>query len=920
MGGARGGVAWRLWSGALPFAVRSLHHPFVLNLAAGTLDPDGYRAYVAQDAFFLKAFAQAYALALSRCDTAAHIGELSSLIKGVVDEMELHKAVVRDLGVDLDTITPNAATSEYTRFLLDLAKSDVPVPVVLAAMTPCMRLYAFLGQELRRAYPMASHRFSEWLDTYASDDFEALARRIEDLLDESAGACDVGELKHVYDHAMALEYNFFDAQSCTQAPSPRGAPPGPWRLLVDFDETLTEHQTLPVIADLAADHAGDDAAKAAARSAWKTLSSRFVDKYNEALEAFLHGDGAFAARADAFAAFETRAAETSLRSKALARIPVDALRKAGTESVRLRPGAGGCLSALARKGVLDGPVHVISVNWASQLIDGCLQACLGRASVPYTVHSNTMAVDEGGLTTGDIVGEAEHVHSLRDKERVAAALHGERANAARSVYVGDSLTDVGALLRADVGIIVGTSSSLRLGLAQAGARVRPLVALACDKLLGPGARPDSRVVYEATGWPEIEIALLGDAAEPVECPPFVSPAASAQGGTGPGAPAIPVVLSAAGSDSGGGAGIQADVKTCAALGVFATTVVSGLTAQNTHGVHGVSAVAPAFISDQMSAVVEDITVHAIKTGMLPTAEAVEAVAARYEAMPAPRPPLVVDPVLVATSGDALAEASALASIRSRLIPLAHVVTPNIPEAEALLSLASGSLSSVDDMAMAAKEIRWQFGPAAVLLKGGHMGEAKGLAVDVLCHGDDMACRQIPGLRVATTNTHGTGCTLSTAIACYLARGSSLVSAVYQGKTYLTSALAGASGSCVGTGAHGPVNHAFATSPWGQQVAVGRPWGRERVREALAVYAVTDPGMSEAQNRSVVDAAIQAIHGGATVLQLRDKHNTGRLLADVLAVLPVARAAGVPVIVNDRVDVLCVGPCPLVPRGPWRSAP
>ena len=215
------------------------------------------------------------------------------------------------------------------------------------------------------------------------------------------------------------------------------------------------------------------------------------------------------------------------------------------------------------------------------------------------------------------------------------------------------------------------------------------------------------------------------------------------------------VLIAAGSDSGGGAGIQADIKTVTALGGFAATAITALTAQNTQGVFGIEGVPPAFIQQQMRVVLEDIGADAIKTGMLgdvPTIEAVAAVLAEQSG----RVPIVVDPVMVAQSGDPLLDAGAEGALLERMLPLASLLTPNIPEAERLTGL---SIAGPDDMTKAAAALR-QRGAAAVLLKGGHL---KGdLLVDILLYADGEQRYESP--RIATDQTHGTGCTLASAIA------------------------------------------------------------------------------------------------------------------------------------------------------------
>ncbi len=261
------------------------------------------------------------------------------------------------------------------------------------------------------------------------------------------------------------------------------------------------------------------------------------------------------------------------------------------------------------------------------------------------------------------------------------------------------------------------------------------------------------------------------------------------------------VLIVAGSDSGGGAGIQADIKTVTALGGYAMTAVTALTAQNTQGVFGVVGVEPAFIQQQMRVVLDDLGADAIKTGMLHNVAAIEAVCEVLEALD-PAPPLVVDPVMVAQSGDALLEADAVASIARRLAPLATVLTPNAPEASSLLGR---EVADVADMVQAATDLL-DLGPRAVLLKGGHLeGET---VTDVLVTRDGHESFTSP--RIDTTSDHGTGCTLASALATGLAQGLALVPAVARARADLREALRSAPG--LGRG-HGPVNHGHTVRPF-----------------------------------------------------------------------------------------------------------
>lgn len=253
-------------------------------------------------------------------------------------------------------------------------------------------------------------------------------------------------------------------------------------------------------------------------------------------------------------------------------------------------------------------------------------------------------------------------------------------------------------------------------------------------------------------------------------------------------------LTVAGSDSGGGAGIQADVKTFHAFGAYGMSVLTAITAQNTVGVQGVEVLTPAFVAAQFDSVAGDIGVDALKTGMLATAEIVDVVAARIAAWGLTR--LVVDPVMIAKSGDALLAAAAVAAVRDRLLPLALVVTPNLPEAE---TLVGGKIASVDDMREAARRLH-ALGPRWVVMKGGHLG-GDGPVPDILSDGREFWLRESP--RLVTPHTHGTGCTFSAAMTACLAAGGSVPDAFARAKDYTHRAIAAAPG--LGRG-HGPLNH------------------------------------------------------------------------------------------------------------------
>lgn len=259
----------------------------------------------------------------------------------------------------------------------------------------------------------------------------------------------------------------------------------------------------------------------------------------------------------------------------------------------------------------------------------------------------------------------------------------------------------------------------------------------------------------------------------------------------------PIALTIAGSDSSGGAGIQADLKTFSALGVYGASAIVALTAQNTRGVTAIHDAPPDFISAQIDAVMEDLSVGAVKIGMVSRAETIHAIADALIRHKVEK--VVVDPVMVASSGARLLAPDAIAAVRERLLPLALVLTPNLPEAAELLGV--GIARDEAEMAEQAGALK-ALGPRAVLVKGGHGEGAE--SVDLLV-GEDGVTSRFAAPRIATRNTHGTGCTLSSAIAAELAKGSGLVEAVSAAKAYVAAAIASADRLDIGHG-HGPVHH------------------------------------------------------------------------------------------------------------------
>jgi hydroxymethylpyrimidine/phosphomethylpyrimidine kinase len=261
----------------------------------------------------------------------------------------------------------------------------------------------------------------------------------------------------------------------------------------------------------------------------------------------------------------------------------------------------------------------------------------------------------------------------------------------------------------------------------------------------------------------------------------------------------PIVLTIAGSDSGGGAGIQADIKAISATGGYACSVITAITAQNTLGVSAIFPIPLEYVEKQLDAVFSDLNVVAVKVGMLADCDIIKIVAAKIrQYQPAF---LVVDPVMVTCNGDLLLQQSAISTLKSELLPLADIITPNLPEGAALIG--SKVPQNESEMSSIVTELR-QLGAKTILLKGGHLDKDEN-SNDLLIFPKQV--HRLTAKRISTQNTHGTGCTLSSAVASYLAQGNDLLCAVQLGKKYISQAIVYADQLEVGKG-NGPVNHFF----------------------------------------------------------------------------------------------------------------
>lgn len=847
---------------------------------------------------------------------------------------------------------------------------------------------------------------------------------------------------------MQMEVDFFSAQPGTSPPPAIGM------LIVDFDDTCTATDTTSQVfntATTATVESSADSEKADVQNRLESLKDKLVQNYVQEQqklyaellpEGVAHPDAIDQQQAtafvDALTQFDRRMNQVVVDSGILKGIPQGRLKAAG-EQIGLQ---AGCLTVLTRAQQAGVPTHVVSVNYSSEMVKAALQrgslnivTAEGLSAEEHhdvVIHANELTYEQGN-STGDII---RRVQGGSDKDALMTELMhhtsrtkadsidgaGPDAEASKlAVYIGDSPSDFAPLLRADLGIVVGQNKLLRQVAKAQGVKLLPLTAAPAR------GRGEEGSLYEAESWAAIGAFLFG---------PDPSKALTPHPGSGPGAKSgirVPRVMTVAGSDSGGGAGIQADLKTYQARGVFGTSAISALTAQNTRGVRGVHTIPTQHLSDQMEAVLSDIGADVVKTGMLPTPEAVMAVADAVRAHKVST--LVVDPVLVATSGDSLAGSEVAHALKMHLFPLATIITPNLPEASALLG--NRRVSDLATMKQAAKDLH-KLGPKYVLIKGGHLiaapsdpncsssdsqpspssalgqtplassaaqdsesasassaaqelesasagsaaqnsesasalnhdtaqdathnsdepvselkadslrtghlqgqassqhtnggtaeqdtsqnngasesatGEATpsgdpaekhesdAPAIDVLYDGHEI--HVLESRRVHTHNTHGTGCTLASAIAAELAKGCVPLSAVRRAKAWLGEALQASAPLHIGTGPHRPLNHGFETTDWGQQKA---PLDLQKPSLDLRLYAVTDPACNDRCQRSNAEAVRQAVEGGVTLVQLREKSAAGAaFVQEAQQLMQITRTAGVGLIINDRVDVaLAVG--------------
>jgi thiaminase len=598
----------------------------------------------------LMSIGMAKALCSRRNDTKGvlHFNDLQT---NILHELEMHKELSASLGIDLQKVKPLPATQLYVEFLDHTSASSNSVANICASMVPCMSLYAFIGKRAIENGLCIELDSNRWVKEYSSEGFQSYAVGLETLLDvyaETEGKS-IDDLQSFYRSAMELEYAFFNA---LEFRSWSGLNPATF--LVDFDETISLDETIALICQAHKQH--EDAS-----SKYELLLLQYLNSYRSFIKEHIPSSDQrntfdrnvvddFLSK---YTAFETSMLGPVEESGILSNLTQSQLTAIG-ESVHTRVSVFYVLKhALRRMNRSSSPafIDVVTLNWSRDVVQASCALHLDDLKHRVRVHSNDLEWDVNtGLSTGLIskvmtgpthkVGTQRHLTS-----GCGEGLH---------VFVGDSLGDLGALLETDIGILVGNKESMQRHCKVFGIELQLLERFVVRMTEEGGATAALKntngktpILYLADSWAHIGFCLFGK--------PFISEwlanqrqASTVCGGIGL---RMPTVLSVAGSDSGGGAGIQADMKACSACGVFSATAITALTAQNTIGVTAVEAVSPSMLTAQLEAVLSDIAVDVIKSGMLPNEASAQLLtrAAISHAVAH----VVVDPVMVTSSGSRL---------------------------------------------------------------------------------------------------------------------------------------------------------------------------------------------------------------------------------------------------------------------------
>ncbi|XP_042516675.1 LOW QUALITY PROTEIN: bifunctional TH2 protein, mitochondrial-like [Macadamia integrifolia] len=549
------GIARRFWIKFRDEPLLAIYTPFVICLASGNLELETFRHFISQDVHFLRAFAQAYQLAEDCADDDEYKSAISEMRKHVLVELKLHKSFVQEWGIDpANESSATPATLKYTNFLLATASGKVEgekglgkiatpfektkvAAYTLSAVTPCMRLYAFLGKELRAFLvpDEGSHLYKKWIDNYSSEAFEALARQTEELLDKLSVSLTGEELdimEKIYHQAMKLEIEFFTAQPVVQraiVPLTRVLDPAEYRLILfsDFDLTCTILDSSAILAEIAiltapkADQSGTEnplprRSSADLRNSWGVLSRQYTEEYERCIDSIMPNEKVrefnYEGLSKAFeqvSDFEKRANARVIESGTLKGLNLEDIKKAG-ERLKLQDGCTGFFQTIVKNEGLKASVHILSYCWCDDLIRSAFSS--GGLNV-LNVHANQFVYEES-ISTGDIIKKVE---SPFDKVEAFKEILKNSGNDGKqlSIYIGDSVGDMLCLLEADVGIVVGSSPSLRRVGRAFGVSFVPLFSglvkkqrkfdgSSCSNWKGL-----SGILYTVSSWAEIHALILG---------------------------------------------------------------------------------------------------------------------------------------------------------------------------------------------------------------------------------------------------------------------------------------------------------------------------------------------------------------------------------------------------------------------------
>ncbi|KAL9381884.1 hypothetical protein Peur_024919 [Populus x canadensis] len=547
------GLASKFWIKFRRESVFAMYTPFVISLASGTLKIDSFRHYISQDSHFLKSFAHAFELAEECADDDEAKIAISELRKGVLEELKMHNSFVQEWGIDPGKEgTINSATVKYTDFLLATASGKVEgvkglgklatpfertkvAAYTLGAMTPCMRLYSFLGKELQAVLDPEEdgHPYKKWIDSYSSESFQASALQTEDLLDKLSVSLTGEELdiiEKLYHQAMKLEIEFFLAQPIAQttlAPLTKGRNPEDDRLVIfsDFDLTCTVVDSSAILAEIAILTAPKSdvvqpetqiarMSSADLRNTWGLLSGQYTEEYEQCIESIMPSAKvefnyeALCKALEQLSDFERRANSRVIDSGVLKGLNLEDVKRAG-ERLILQDGCTGFFQKIVKNENLNANVHVLSYCWCGDLIRSAFSS--GGLDA-LNIHANELIFEES-ISTGEIVKKVE---SPMDKAQafndILKNYSSDRKNL--TVYIGDSVGDLLCLLQADIGIVVGSSASLRSVGSQYGVSFVPLFpGLVRKQKESDGESPNwkglSGILYTVSSWSEIHAFILG---------------------------------------------------------------------------------------------------------------------------------------------------------------------------------------------------------------------------------------------------------------------------------------------------------------------------------------------------------------------------------------------------------------------------